>query len=447
MKKTGLLILALALILSLSACGDFVSILPGTELETPEERTAENSGEVAVGESFEARPLLAFMSRESFGESYYEDTPAALSYQPTTEDGSVGCRSYVFDRSSIIAVCDALRDMTVTGRAPEEAASTAEYILSFADGRDITFTFGLLPDGITRVLSTYTGDYTITGGDAIWETEFPAYSQNFDLFDLYFSADIRAFADEYDQTKPVSVSLRMNSGATITSTDGDTIDAVFRVLEGASVIVVENRPEQNIDLNQTRDYIFTMEDDTTYTFRFAGSCLAVTVNSGIGTVYYWMSGVDELGDIAIASENENGRFAGGEVSDLRDDILRAAKAARGVSDEELSVMGVFVEYSIGDESGYIALEGDEADNFVSLICSVAASGETVENADGDRVTVSVTLSDSSGPILYFTGDTIQQVVGINYACDSDQMQSVRDTVLSLAASGDNTAEIEEGGTE
>lgn len=446
MKKIILSVLALMLALCLSACGEFVSIMPGTELEAPEELTAENSGDVAAGESFEARPLLAFMSRDTFGESYYEDTPVALSYQPTTEDGSVGCRAYTFDRSAIIAVCDALRDMTVTGRAPEEPVSSAEYVLSFDDGSEIPFTFGLLADGSTRVLSTYTGDYTVAGGDAVWNTEFPAYSSSYDVFDLFFDADMRAFADNFYADRPVSVGYRMNSGATITSTDPDAVEAAFRVLEDASVIVVENDPDQNIDLNELRDYIFTMEDGTTYTFRFAERCLAVTVDQSVGPVYYWLTGISALWDVEIASENPNGRFEGGEVSGLREDIQRAANVAMGTSEEELSVLGVFVEYSIGEESGYIALEGDEARDFVSLVCSITASAETVESAEGDRVTVSVTLSDLSGPIFYFTGDTIQQVVGINYVCDSDRMQSLRDTILRLASSGENVAEIE-GGTE
>lgn len=447
MKKIILSVLALTLVLCLSGCGDFVSIMPGTELETAEELTAENSGDVAAGESFEPRPLLSFMSRDTFAETYYEDTPAALSYQPTTADGSVGCRSYLFDRSAIIAVCDALRDMTVTGRAAEEPVSSAEYVLSFDDGSEISFSFGLLADGSTRVLSTYTGAYTIDGGDAIWSTEFPAYSESFDVFDLFFDADMRAFADNFEEDRPVSVGYRMNSGATITSTDPEAIEAAFRVLDEAEVIVVENHPDQNLDLNQSRDYIFTMEDGTTYTFRFAERCLAVTVSQSVGPVYYWLSGIDALWDVEIASENWNGQFGGGAISGLREDIQRAAEAAMGASEEDLSVLGVFVEYAIGEESGYIALEGEEASNFVSLVCSVNASAETVESAEGDRITVSVTLSDLSGPIFYFTGDTIQQVVSISYACDSEEMQSLRDTILSLASSGENEAEVEEGGTD
>jgi hypothetical protein len=39
------------------------------------------------------------------------------------------------------------------------------------------------------------------------------------------------------------------------------------------------------------------------------------------------------------------------------------------------------------------------------------------------------------------------VVGINYVCDSSAMSSLRSTILSLAASGNNTAEIDEATTE
>ena len=447
MRKILTAALALALILCLSACGSLVSILPGTELEQPEAITAENSGSVAAGESFQERPMLEFLSREAFGESYYTDTPVALSYQPTMEDGTTGCRSYVFDRAAIIAVCDALRDMKVIGRAAEDPVSSAEYILTQANGDETGFTFGLLADGVTRVLSTYTGDYTVTGGDALWNAVFPAYSPDFDVFDLYFSDSVRAFADHFNDDTPVSVSYRMNSGASITSTDPAAVAAAFTALANSQVIVVENRPDMNVDLNQARDYIFTMEDGTTYTFSFAQRCLAVTADVRFGPVYYWITGVDELWNVEIVPETENGSFQGGPLSDLREDTRRAAGAADSDGESELSVLGVFVEYSIGGESGYFALEGEEAADFVRRVCEVNVSAETLDDPDGDRFTVSVTLSDSTGPILYFTGDTVQQVVGINYLCDGGDMQALRDEIAALGSSGENTVEIEENGTE
>ena len=444
MKKLSWLALALSLVLCLSGCGRFVPILPGTQL--PQENAA-SPGVPGAEDVFEARPLLTFLGREAFGESYYADTPAALSYQPASADGSRGCRSYVFDRSSIVAACDALRDMTVTGRSDEAPVSETEYILTLADGTAYDFTFGLLADGATRVLCTHTGDYTFTGGDALWDIAFPAYSQEYDVFDLYFDNSIRAFADSFHENTPVSVGYRMNSGASITTTDPEAIEAVFRALENATVIVVENQPDQNIDLADTRDYFFTMENGDRYTFSFAQRCLAVTANASFGPVYYWLTGMDELWNVEIVSENKNGSFEGGVVADLRDDIRRAADIAEGTYDADLTVLGVFVEYTIGDNSGYIALSDDKADDFVRTVCAVRATNETVESPEGDKVTVSVTLSDSSGPIFYFTGDAIQQVVGINYVCDSGDMSALRDEILSLAADGSNTAQIEEGGTD
>jgi hypothetical protein len=71
----------------------------------------------------------------------------------------------------------------------------------------------------------------------------------------------------------------------------------------------------------------------------------------------------------------------------------------------------------------------------------------VDEPEGDTITVSITLSDWSGPILYFTGDSVQQVVGVNYACDSSDMASLRSTILSLAAEGNNTAQVGESTTE
>jgi len=152
--------------------------------------------------------------------------------------------------------------------------------------------------------------------------------------------------------------------------------------------------------------------------------------------------------VPIQSENNNGAFEGGELSGLREDIQRAAAIARGEYEADLSVSGVFVEYTIGEESGYMALDGDTAMQFVQEVCAVQVTSEKTDAPDdGDRFTISVTLSDSSGPILYFTGDTIQQVVGINYVCDSGDMSSLRDTILELAENGEYAVEVEEGGTD
>ena len=447
MRKIALLALLLALALCLSGCGGFVSILPGTVIDSS--APAAESEEIGEpGEAvFEERPLLTLLGLGSFAESYYDDTPVGLSYQPTAEDGTVGCRASVFDRASIVAACDALRGMTATARIEEEPVSKTEFTLTMADGREHVFTFGLLADGVTRVLRTDRGVYTVSGGDELWSIQFPAYSPEFDVFDLYFDDSIREFADRFYEQTPVSVSYRMNSGASITSTDPAAVEAAFRALADASVTVVENQPDQNVDLSQTRDYIFTMEDGSRYTFSFAQRCLAVTANAAFGPVYYWISGTDELWNVKIQSENSNGAFEGGELAGLREDIQRAAAIARGEYEADLSVSGVFVEYSIGEESGYMALDGDTAVTFVKNVCAMQVTAETEEAPEGDRFTISVTLSDSSGPILYFTGDTIQQVVGINYVCDSAGIAALRDEILELADNGEYDVEVEEGGTQ
>lgn len=441
LQKIFALLLAAAVLLGLGACGDFVSIMPGTEIEAAE---GESAGEDAADAPFTERALLSFLSMDSFGESYYADTPVALSYQSISGD-TRGCRSYVFDRASIIAACDALRGMRLVARAEEEPETDAEFILTMGDGEEYAFSFGTLPDG-AHTLQTYTGSYRIEGGDGLFSIAFPAYSGSFDLFDLYFSDTIRAFADGFYENTPVSVGYRMASGATITTEDTETVKAVFRVLADATVTVVENYPDQNIDLNQTRDYIFTMEDGTYYTFSFAQQCLAVRAVSGFSTVYYWLSGVSALWDIQIRSENNVGRFEGGVVADLRDDIRTAARVVAGQT-ETLSVAGVFVEFDIDGTSGYLTLSGDTAVSFLVRALSVAVSGEQVEGPSGSKITVSVTLSDLSGPILYFTGDSIQQVVGVSYACDGGDMAALRDAILDLAASGNNTAEVSEGTTD
>ena len=445
MKRFAWLVPALILALLLTGCGRFVSILPGSEL--PQTSLTLEGGDAAEEHTFEERALLSFLGRDAFGESYYSDTPTALSYQPTMADGSSGCRAYVFDRASIIAACDALRGMTVVGRADEEPTGLTEYILTMPNGDEYDFSFGLLSDGATRVLSVYTGDYIVEGGDELFAIQFPAYSTDFDVFDLYFDSAIRAFADSFYDETPVSVGYRMNSGASISSTDPEAIEGVFRALANAEVIVVENLPDQNIDLTQTREYFFMMESGERFSFLFAQRCLVVTANAAFGPVYYWLSGTDELWNVEIMSDNGTDGFEGGTVADLRDDIGRASAVVDGTYDADLSVLGVFVEYSIGDESGYLTLDGETAEDFVRQAVSIRVSDETVESPDGDTVTVSVTLSDSSGPILYFTGDAIQQFVGMCYVCDGSDMSALRDEVLSLAAGGNNTAVVEEGGTD
>jgi hypothetical protein len=130
-----------------------------------------------------------------------------------------------------------------------------------------------------------------------------------------------------------------------------------------------------------------------------------------------------------------------------DKDYRKAIEKKGEYEADLTVSGVFVEYSIGEESGYMALDGDTAVQFVQEVCAVQVTADTTEAPEGDKFTISVTLSDSSGPILYFTGDTIQQVVGINYVCDSGDMSALRDTILELAENGEYAVEVEEGGTQ
>ena len=445
MKTKVLIVLLLCCTLCLTGCGRYVSIMPGTEL--PQTNLSNEIGNAAEDAVFEERTLLAFLGWDDLGESFYTDTPAALSYQPTSEDGTVGCRAYVFDRASIVSACDALRGMAVTAVSTEEPVSETEYVLTMTNGDEYSFRFGLLADGVTRVLSTYTGCYLVSGGDALWDTQFPAYSTEYDVFDLYFDSSMRDFADSFYEQTPVSVGYRMNSGASITTTDPEAVESVFRALADASVIVVENLPDQNVDLTQTRDYFFTMEDGARYTFSFAERCLAVTANQSFGPVYYWISGTDDLWSVRIESENNNGSFEGGPLAGLREDIQRASDIADGTYDADITVIGVFVEYSIGEESGYIALSDDDAADFIRTLCSIDVTAETVEVPEGDKVTASVTLSDLSGPIFYFTGDAIQQVVGINYVCDSGDMSALRDQILELASTGENTAEFEGEGTD
>lgn len=436
MKKLLPVLLALALMPGLCGCGNFVSILPGTEIETAQIPGEEETVPVETPEdTFEEQKIYDFMGWSDFGENYYSDTPIALSFQ--YNGGAEGCISPVFDRASIIAACDALGSMTVTGKTAE-GDNTDEMVFTFtmSDGRthSVTFDHGNL--------SMYTGDYTVSGGERLFSIAFPAYNAELDVFDLYFDSDIRAFADEFYENTPVSVGRRASGGATLTSSDPEIVQAVFEALSGATVMLVENAPDKYVDVTAVQDYIFTMEDGETYTFSFAQQCLVVTVNSVYGPVYYWLGNIDPLWEVDIQPESTTGKFKGGVISEIREDFAEASAIANGEQDH-LDIIGVHVSYEIGEESGYLTLSDELAESMVRTVTSIGVTGEQVSAPEGDVVTVSVTLSDWSGPIFYFVGDTVQEVIGTSYACDSDEMSMLRSTVLDLAAEGNNTVEVED----
>lgn len=438
MKKILGVLLVLVLFPGLCGCGDFVSIMPGAELEAPVSQVQANGEETAAPEEeiFEETSLYEFMGWEEFGANFYSDTPVALSFQ--YNPGTEGCISPVFDRATIIAACEALRAMTVTGEASDgDNADEMVFTFTMADGsrRSVTFDHGNL--------CLYTGDYTVTGGEALWSILFPAYSGEFDLFDLYFDEGVRAFADGFYENMPVSVGRRVNSGAALTSTDPAVVTAVFEVLAGASVLLVENSPDQFVDVTSVQDYIFTMADGTTYTFSFAQQCLMVKVSSVYGPVYYWLNDIAPLWDVIIQPESTAGKFEGGTVRELREDIAEAAAIAEGTSESDLAIIGVHVSYDIDGQSGYLTLSEDTAEDMVLTAAGVSVSDEQVSDPQGSTVTISVTLSDWSGPIFYFVGDTVQEVIGTSYACDGDEMSMLRSTILALAAEGNNGVEVDD----
>ena len=222
MKKILGLLLAAALCLTLTACGHFVSIMPGDAALDAEPTMAPPDSM----ETFRQRPLMEFLSWQSFASSYYNDTPVAVSVR-TPE---MGYDSPLFDRDSIIAMCDGLRAMTVTGRAPEGAAVGQEtaYTFTMDDGETRTVTF------VGGYLVTSVGAYTVSGGEFLSGINFPGYNGEYDIFDLYFDDAIRAFADGFYQNVPVSVGRRSNGGATLASKDQAVISQVFELLRCAT---------------------------------------------------------------------------------------------------------------------------------------------------------------------------------------------------------------------
>ena len=444
MKKFLMILLAAVLIFSLAGCGNYVSIFPDREVET---EAGEQSVVDADG-SFIETPLYTFIGWYDFAENYYSDTPAAVSLCVVT-DGAEGCQSPRMDRTSIIAACDALRAMTVVGPAetPSDGQNLREYTFTMSSGDEYTVVF----DAATGCLITSGGTYTVSGGEELWQLTFPIYSKDFDVFDLYYSDDIRAFADNFYTDMPVSVGLRSGSGATMTSDDQAVIEQVFSLLAGATITVMEEHPDQNIDLTQTRDFIFTMADGTYYTFSFAGQCLAVKASADYGTVYYWLSGHEGLWTLAISPDGTSATFEGGSLYELRDDITQVHQVLTGETEESaeetedageaLSIAGVYVSYTIGDTSGGIAISGDEAVQFVQTVLDIAVTAEPAAEIDGDSIEIFITLSDGSGPSISFYGGSVQQVVGTNYICDSAGYEAMCDAILSMGADGAHTAEV------
>ncbi len=429
MKRFPAALMTLVLCLGLSACGHFVSIMPGDPSvgqtvgadQTPEPK-----------DFFREQDLLSFMRWDEFAANYYDDTPIALSIRT----GAGGYASPVFDRGSIISACDALRSMTVTGRVGDTggaAESKTTFSFTMENGNQYVVTFS---DGY---LDLSTGLYAVSGGEALWGIVFPGYGGDFDVFDLYFSDSVRAFADDFNTNTPVSVGRRSNGGATLTSQDPAVVTQVFQLLANATVARVEESPDQNIDLTQATDYIFTMADESYFTFTFTGPCLTVTASADYGPVYYWLNGVDDLPNITILPESTVPTFSGGPITGMREEIAQAQAAANGQL-EGITVLGVYVDYNIQGQHGYLTLSGETANNFVRQVTSINAAAETTTPL-GEDITVCVTLSDQSGPIIVFTGDTVQQMVGANHACDINAMADLRATIQTLAQDANNIGHV------
>ena len=432
MKKTLVLLPVLALCLILAGCGHFVSIMPGSE-----------AGGGALGDAppeslddFRERPLMEMLGWQDFAASYYSDTPVALSIR--TPDR--GFASPIFDRSSIIAACDSLRAMRVTGRTENQASPDRGTVYTFTmdDGQELSVTF----EGSQVDLST--GVYTVSGLEALSGLTFPGYSDGYDVFDLYYDDDVRAFADNFSTAAPISVGRRSNGGATLTSRDAGVVSQAFSLLQNARIVRVEENPDQNIDLTQTTDYVFSMEDGTYYTFTFTGPCLTVTPSADYGPVYYWLEGIDELSAMTILPESTVPTFEGGPITGMREDIAQAQAAASGQL-PGISVIGVYVDYNIQGQHGYLTLSGDTAASFVRQVTSITADG-AVTTPIGEDITVFITLSDQSGPIIVFNGDTVQQLVGINHACDYNAMANLRALIQQLSLDERNIGQMIENAT-
>ncbi len=438
MKKILTMLLSAALLLSLCACGDYVSLLPGSE-------------DVLVGveeEEFAAKTLSELLGWQDFMSSYYDNTPVAVSYT-----GAEGFASPVFDRESIIKACDALRSVTVTeslGEAAEGTEADTRYTFTMSDGTTYSVEFS---NGALLYRSEL---YAVTGGETLSALAFPGCGGDFTVFDLYFDTKVTAFADSFETNTPVSVGRRANGGAVLSSQDADMIAQVYGLFATAEIESVEMHPDQNIDLGSIQDYVFTLPDGSTQTFTLTGGCLAVQANSSYGTVYYHITNADTLSALSIVTGSGTTVFEGGMLADLRSDIGRAVAVANGEyvapavveeqpeqaaredeSEEQteggaLSVAGVYVSFDIDGTQDYISVTGDEAAEFVRLMSQIEVSGEHLSAApEGSVITVSVNLSDWSGPICYFGGGAVQQTVGNWYMCSGSGYDTMRARILEI----------------
>lgn len=442
MKKLFALILSISLLAGLCACGDYVSLMPDGESLMAETESAE----------FTATTVAELFGWQEFMASYYDQTPVALSFA-----GAEGFASPVFDRETIIKACDALRSITVTqhlGEAPEDTAADASYTFTMSDGE--TYTIELAGGNLLYRSQLY----AISGGEALDGLSFPGYGGDFTVFDLYYDSKVTDFAASFAENMPVSVGRRTNGGAVLSSQDESMIEQVFTLFASAEIESVEMSPDRNIDLNTTQDYVFTLSDGSTQTFTVTGGCLAVQKSAVYGTVYYHITNTDALSALSIATGGQTAAFEGGMLADLRSDISRAIRAANGEyvapeneadpldqatrnedeTDESgetgesggLSVVGVYVSFSIDGTQDYISVTGEQAEEFVRMMGQIEVTGEHLAAApEGDQITVSVNLSDWSGPICYFGGGAVQQTVGNWYPCTGSGYDTMRSRILDL----------------
>ncbi len=414
MKKILFAALALLLCLSLCACGEFVSLMPGTE--TPAE------AEAAVSAEFAPEMLFDFLGWDEFAQNYYADTPIAVSYALAGEGPSP-----LFDRESIIKACDALRGMQVIAPLGEEKEADSSFIFTMADGTTHTVRFA------GRDLDAFTGDFSLLGGEELWALAFPCYAEGFDAFDLYQDEAMRRFADEFETNMPVSVGRRANGGATLTSEDAEVVRRAFELLKNARPSYVDPSPDQNINLNAREEYIFTMPDGSTVTILFTGNCLTVQPNSAYGPIYYHLEGISELFSMEILPANTHEDFAGGAITGLRADIQEAADCAEGLV-EGKTVIGFAVDYILDGQPGLVTLSEDDAVEMMRRFAELqVGTDKLVGTAEGDSIVVSVTLSDGSGPFVIFAGDMVQETVGTWYPCEAASFAEFRQLVLDTAA--------------
>lgn len=292
LKKSAAIILALALMLSLTAC------------------KSKPKGNISYFDS--SIGLIEFYSTDlktEFAENFYTNLPKSVTYQ-YQKGNARDIPVTITDHNFLGDVFEALNKITVKG----------EYF-----GKDIpddkhTYSFMLSED--TMIMFEFYGNYlfnedryhVIEGYEDLKAISFPGYGGEIrkNLSEAFRDGKIESLLNKFEEDSPVYVSYSYtNKGQSEKLPVVNVEDSAFinRVYNALLNIVVIGNPQENISAEEIRKYTFTMKDGTKYTFTVAGDYIV------IGGKYYYMGNSDNLSNIVFPGFNSDGNDYVGETAD------------------------------------------------------------------------------------------------------------------------------------